>query len=64
MYRIQPRSYALAALFLLASLRADDAGAQQKALKEQLVLSRVVLELGYAAPGGMRLSGQAASATG
>jgi hypothetical protein len=37
MNRLQPRSYALAALFLLASLHTDHAGAQQKTLKEQLV---------------------------
>lgn len=37
MNRFQPRSYALAALFLLASWLPDDAGAQEKTLKEQLV---------------------------
>ena len=37
MNRLQSRSYALAALFLLAAWLPDDAGAQQTTLKEQLV---------------------------
>ena len=37
MNRFQPRSYALAALFLLALGLPDDAGAEEKTLKDQLV---------------------------